>query len=216
MLAIHKIKWKIAQSLEFKWWKRYLKNKQTDDYLSWKLSYWEDVLSSLNAYIPIPISNVILDAGCGPAGIFMALSKNQVDAIDPLLYKYEELTHFNKSRYVWVDFQNYALEDLHVTEKYDLIFCMNAINHVENMDRCYDNLIRALKPNGYIIISTDAHNHSILKKIFQLLPGDLLHPQQYNLKEYHLFLTKRNCKIVTDILLKKGTVFNYYITLAKK
>lgn len=70
--------------------------------------------------------------------------------------------------------------------------------------------------DGFIIISTDAHRYNFLKNIFQLIPGDMLHPHQFNLKEYNNFLVKRDLKIITDILIKEEIIFNYYITIAKK
>ena len=66
------------------------------------------------------------------------------------------------------------------------------------------------------MISTDAHKHSFLKKIFQLIPGDVLHPIQHNLQEYNQYLTERNLSILKDILYKEELIFDYYITIAKK
>lgn len=209
-------RWKIAQTLEYKWWQRYLQKKDTTEYLSWKFHYWQDLLLKLTKYIELPQAKTILDAGCGPAGIFMALKGNTVDAIDPLLDKYEQLPHFVKDKYTWTNFKQQSIEQLNATEKYDIIYCMNAINHVENIELCYDNLVRALKPNGYLVISTDAHKHEYLKKIFQLIPGDILHPYQFNLQEYNAFLTKRNCEIIQDVLYKEERIFDYYITVTRK
>jgi 2-polyprenyl-6-hydroxyphenyl methylase/3-demethylubiquinone-9 3-methyltransferase len=209
-------RWKIAQTLEYKWWQRYLKNKDAFEYLGWKFHYWQDVLLRLSKVVELPQSKTILDAGCGPAGIFIALKGNTVDAVDPLLDKYENLPHFSKEKYLWTQFHQQSIEQITAVEKYDIIYCMNAINHVENIELCYDNLVRALKPEGFLIISTDAHKHNFLKKIFQLIPGDILHPYQFNLAEYNAFLTKRNCVIIEDILYKEEGIFNYYITVAQK
>jgi 2-polyprenyl-6-hydroxyphenyl methylase/3-demethylubiquinone-9 3-methyltransferase len=93
---------------------------------------------------------------------------------------------------------------------------MNAINHVNNIELCYDNLVKALKPDGYLIISTDAHKHPFLKKIFQLIPGDMLHPVQLDINEYNNFLTNRKLAIVKNILQKEEKIFDYYITIAQK
>lgn len=209
-------KWKLAQTLEYKWWQNYLQNKNTAEYLQWKCSYWQDLLLSLSKYIEIPESKTILDAGCGPAGVYIALKGNTVDAIDPLLDKYQQLQHFQPDKFSWTQFRNIAIEALNEQEKYDIIFCMNAINHVNNIELCYDNLVSALKPDGYLIISTDAHKHNFLKKIFQLIPGDVLHPVQLDIKEYDSFLQKRNLTILENILYKEERIFDYYITIAQK
>ncbi len=209
-------KWKLAQTLEYKWWQNYLKKKDSIEYLEWKCHYWENLLQTISKNVEIPGGQAILDAGCGPAGIFIVLKDNTVDAIDPLLNKYKSLPHFQPEKYPWTQFKNIAIEDLNEDKKYDFIFCMNAINHVNDIDRCYDNLVKALKPNGHLIISTDAHRSNFLKKLFQLIPGDMLHPVQLNIKEYNALLEKRNLTIIRDILYKQERIFDYYITIAKK
>ncbi len=209
-------KWNLAQSLELKWWKKYLTNKDRKQYLEWKSNYWNNLLFDIKKYIELPEHCIILDAGCGPAGIFICLKKNQVIAIDPLLEKYLENDLLQQDNYPWVQFKQCKIEDLNYIEKFDYIFCLNAINHVKDIEKSYNTLIAALKPSGILILSTDAHKHSILKKIFQLIPGDMLHPVQLNIEEYNAHLLKRNMEIIKNILYKEESIFNYYITIAKK
>ncbi len=213
------LKWKLAQALEYRWWQRYLKKKDTSEYLTWKKQYWVTLLQSfLSDTTALKTINdkTVLDAGCGPAGIFLSLQGNTVDAMDPLLDKYKSLPHFIPEQYPWVSFINSTIEALHEAAKYDLIFCMNAINHVSDIELCYDNLFKALKPGGYLIISTDAHRYTFLKKIFQLLPGDVLHPIQLDIEDYNKHLTQRGFKIIKDTLYQQEAIFNYHITLARK
>jgi 2-polyprenyl-3-methyl-5-hydroxy-6-metoxy-1,4-benzoquinol methylase len=209
-------KWKLAQTLEYRWWHHYLQKKDTQAYLDWKIEYWEELLLTISKYVELPEGKTILDAGCGPAGIFLALKGNTVDAIDPLLDKYASFSHFQPEKCSWTHFRNIPIEQLEEIEKYDIIFCMNAINHVNNVALCYDNLVRALKPGGYLVISTDAHRHLFLKKLFQAFPGDMLHPVQLDINEYDALLTARNMEIIKHILYKEEKIFNYYITIAKK
>ncbi len=37
-------KWRLAQHLEIRWWKNYLKSKDKDTYYQWKRSYWNDFI----------------------------------------------------------------------------------------------------------------------------------------------------------------------------
>jgi len=67
-----------------------------------------------------------------------------------------------------------------------------------------------------LVVSIDAHRSNIVKKIFQFLPGDVLHPVQLNLSEYNEKLTHRGLTIVKDILYKREAIFDYYITIAQK
>jgi 2-polyprenyl-6-hydroxyphenyl methylase/3-demethylubiquinone-9 3-methyltransferase len=108
------------------------------------------------------------------------------------------------------------LEDLDVRNEYDIIFCLNAINHVADLELALDRLIGSAKVGATIVVSIDAHNHSFLKKLFRLVPGDILHPHQYDLAEYVAMLARRGVEVQTQLLKKKETIFNYYILVGKK
>ena len=79
------IQWKIAQSAELKWWKQYLRGKSITDYKTDKIQYWNTLLTGIQQHLPQLVNQRVLDAGCGPSGIFMALDKSKIHAIDPLL-----------------------------------------------------------------------------------------------------------------------------------
>ncbi len=210
-------RWKTAQYAERKWWQQYLKNKDVTQYLNWKKEYWKNLLLKCHHYFILKTEYNILDAGCGPAGIFIAFDKNKVTAFDPLLDTYElDLNHFKKSMYPNVEFINAGLEDFSSGKMFDVIFCMNAINHVHDISKSVDKLIEHAVTGAYIVITIDAHTHTIFKKIFQLLPGDILHPHQYDLNEYQNMLTQRGCTIEGTELLKHAFFFDHYMLIAKK
>jgi 2-polyprenyl-6-hydroxyphenyl methylase/3-demethylubiquinone-9 3-methyltransferase len=203
------IRWKIAQAAELRWWQGYLRKKEPKAYLQWKKNYWKDFLQKCE--IEVANDLACLDAGCGPAGIFTILDKQQVDAIDPLLLSYEEkLSVFKQADYPWVRFLPFPIEALEAEKRYDFIFCLNAINHVSDWAGSIDKLMRALKPNGTLLLSTDVHRHNWLKPIFRLLPGDILHPQQHSLKEYLQILETYKPQSIRTILIKREGIFDYY------
>ncbi len=206
---MNKLRWKIAQFAEIRWWQRYLKRKPVDQYLERKIAYWNTFLQIAGVH-PEP-DDKILDAGCGPAGIFIILDKQQVDAIDPLIDRYEEkLDHFKKSSYSNVSFFSTSLEDFQPENFYDLIFCLNAINHVDNLDASLNILVSCLRPGGKLVISIDAHNHQLPKHLFRRLQIDTLHPHQYDVKEYRQKLVDRGLEVLNEVLSRKGAIFNYY------
>ncbi len=205
-----KLRWKIAQAAELRWWKNYLKNQSVSSYLSDKKEYWKRVLKQLE--VEPEIGNKILDAGCGPAGIFTILEDYEVDAIDPLLEDYESnLPHFNPEAYPKVQFFKSTIEEFKSPKPYDLIFCLNAINHVDDLSRSLDNLFSSLSEGGKLVLSTDTHKHALLNPIFKTIPGDILHPHQYDLEEYREMLLTRGARIKKEICLKKGNIFDYWV-----
>ena len=212
------LRWQIAQKVELQWWKNYLRKKTPTDYLAWKKNYWRELLKKIGFRdILDKKNNAILDAGCGPAGIFMVLENAKVTAIDPLLKQYEtELSHFSLEKYPNVTFQNIGLESYKTNEKFDAIFCLNAINHVSDINLSFDNLIAAARKNADIIVSIDVHNYSFFKHLFRLFQADILHPHQYDLAEYKHLLEQKGVKIQQTILMKKAFFFNYYVLCGTK
>jgi 2-polyprenyl-3-methyl-5-hydroxy-6-metoxy-1,4-benzoquinol methylase len=211
-------RWKLAQAAEIRWWQGYLKNKPTSDYAVWKTKYWQDLLKEIGLDTQITEGSRILDAGCGPAGIFMIFKNQELDALDPLLDEYEaKLPHFRRENYPNVQFFSQPLESFsHKKAVYDTVFCLNAINHVADLQRAFDVLVDATKAGGTLVVSIDAHNYSFLKTIFQALPGDILHPHQFDLAEYSDMLTSRGCRIERTLLKKSEFIFNYYVLVVTK
>lgn len=213
------LKWRIAQKAELKWWERYLAQKPVDDYLSWKRAYWRDLLEPIRSEIGLDSAASILDAGCGPAGVFTimdGLSAERINAFDPLLDSYAgKLDHFSKERYPHISFQNCGLEDFK-GGSYDLVFCMNAINHVADISLAYDVLTRAVKPGGWLVVTIDAHNHQFFKRLFRLVPGDILHPHQYDLKEYEEMLAVRGIQTEAPRQIKQEFFFDHYLQWGRK
>jgi trans-aconitate methyltransferase len=159
----------------------------------------------------------IADLGCGPAGIFTVFENKMVVAVDPLLNTYEKtLPFFEKEDFPYTTFINQKLEDFQPSDKSDIVFCMNAINHVADIDLAYNRLINAAKDGGYVVVSIDAHNYSFFKSLFRLIPGDILHPHQYDLEEYCDFMTQRNCTILKKLLVKKEFFFSHYVVVGRR
>jgi len=210
------LRWRVAQQLEVKWWQNYLKGKQPETYLPWKKAYWTTLLEELSPSLSLSQGMQVMDAGCGPAGIFMALEEQQVTAVDPLLEAYRTLPHFQPEQYPHVQFKTGSIENIQEENQYDVIFCLNAINHVADIHLAYDRLVKAIKPGGFLVVSIDAHNHAFLKHIFRLLPGDALHPHQFDLSEYAAFLTDSGLEIRQTLLKTPGSIFDYYVQVAQK
>ncbi|NNC94703.1 MAG: class I SAM-dependent methyltransferase [Chitinophagales bacterium] len=209
------IRWGIAQKAEINWWKRYLATKPVGEYLQWKKNYWLDFLDKLGFSLNDLSGKKILEVGCGPAGIFTILTESDVTAIDPLLENYSsKIHHFNPSEYPNVNFQNGSIEEYIESRSFDLVFCINVINHVRDIKGSIRNIRKVLDPGGELVISIDAHNYSILKHLFRLTQLDILHPHQFDIDEYQKMLhgfetSKVEC-------LKDRFIFNYYALRCKR
>lgn len=209
------LKWRIAQAAEIRWWRRYLGRKDPGAYRRQKEAYWKKMLERTGlAFAP---QARVLDAGCGPAGIFLILREQKVDAIDPLLEAYaRQLPYFAPADYPWVRFEARRLEDLKAVAVYDAVFCLNAINHVADLETALDRLLTVARPGAPMVISVDVHRSFFLKQLFRLLPGDVLHPHQHSLDDYLARLKQRGCRIRKVERLKPGRIFDYYLIVAER
>lgn len=213
------LRWKIAQWFELQWWKRYLTGKSKEEYITWKTNYWLQLMRTLELGKAIEAADSIIDFGCGPFGLPLANQqwKKELTAVDPLLDEYAAtIPFFDKHDYSATHFITQPMEDFSSPEKFDLVFCMNAINHVHSMYKAFDVVVNSAQQNSKIVVSIDAHNFSFFKFLFRLIPGDILHPHQYDLKEYSRFLESRNCKIEQAVCIKQEFFFDHYVLVARK
>ena len=202
------LRWRLAQWLERRWWRHYLHRRPVSGYREQKQQYWQRVLATVG-WQPRPGARV-LDAGCGPAGIFMILSDSRVLAVDPLIRAYaQDLPHFRPADYPWTDFRPGRIEAGFPEGPFAEIYCLNAINHVADWSAALDALTAAARPGTRLLLASDVHRYRFLCRLFRLLPGDALHPQQHRSEDYRRALRQRGWRIERETCLKRGRVFDY-------
>jgi 2-polyprenyl-6-hydroxyphenyl methylase/3-demethylubiquinone-9 3-methyltransferase len=211
------IRWKTAQALEWRWWLAYFKNKEKASYYKAKKAYWHKWLNIFSQYIPVQSATRVADLGCGPAGLYTILQNSSITAADPLLDEYEaQLEFFKKADYPHVNFITSTLENFQDDEGFDIVYCMNAINHVRDINLAFKKLVASTKSGGFPVVSIDAHNHAFFRYLFRSVPIDVLHPHQYNLEEYSKFLIDNGCHIKATITIKEEFLFNHIVLIAQK
>jgi len=212
-------KWKLAQWLELKWWKRYTANKSKQDYIAWKTTYWKRLFEKIGIVQDIRNADNLIDFGCGPFGVALLNETWQklLVAVDPLIDSYEiELPFFSKSDYTHTTFLHQKMEDFSSKKTFEIVFCLNAINHVADIEKAFAILSSATRPLGKLALGIDAHNFSFLKHLFRLIPGDLLHPHQYDLDEYISFLEKHGFILISKHKINNDFIFGYWVIVAER
>ena len=203
-----KVRWQLAQQLEWRWWRRYLRRRSLPDYLSQKRAYWQRTFAALR--ISFRPAERVLDAGCGPAGAFIYLHDTQrLTALDPLLERYASLPIFDPADYPTVRFVPAPLETHGLRPPFDTICCFNAVNHVRDWSASLDALTELAAPHTRLLLSSDVHRYGWLNRLFRWLPGDALHPQQHGPEEYRRALRGRGWRIEREVLLRGGRIFDY-------
>lgn len=209
------LRWNIAQALEIRWWNWYLSGKQPASYLQWKQQYWTGFFRSFN--IPLAPSGQLLEVGCGPAGAFLVLPKENLTVLDPLLPVYRR-KHPEIAEAHLKDVQLIALplEQWQPEQCYDHIFCFNVINHTAQLERCLKHLVDALQPGGRLYLSVDCHRFRLLKGLFRAVPGDVLHPQQNAANDYIRLTEAAGLRLQSSELIKREPIFDYQLFIFEK
>jgi 2-polyprenyl-3-methyl-5-hydroxy-6-metoxy-1,4-benzoquinol methylase len=137
---------------------------------------------------------------------------------DPLLAKYQNsLAVFNPKQYSYVQFVESPIETFFSPRPFQYVFCLNVVNHVKELDRTIDRLYELTEPGGCLILSTDCHNFRLLRRIFQLLQFDILHPHQFTADEYlKIFQNGRKLELVNRAVHKRQMIFSYTSFVFKK
>ena len=209
------IRWKIAQKAELQWWRNYIRKKEPQAYLTWKDNYWIQFLENLD--IQPKVNQSVLDVGCGPAGIFRVLKQQHVTALDPLLDKYEaSLPVFSRKDHSHCQFVISTFEEYESNQKFDWVFCINAINHVANLKASVEKILQLTEENGRLVLSIDVHRFLFWKYLLRILPTDILHPHQHGLEDYKAMVENAGGMVEQEVCYKKGGLFDYYVLIISK
>lgn len=101
----------------------------------------------------------IIDVGCGGGLISLPLSKlgANITAIDANLSNIKILSNYLKNTDLSVNPINTTVEEYIIkypNHLYDVVLCLEVIEHVKNQDVFIKNLLKLLKTSGILILST--------------------------------------------------------------
>lgn len=105
--------------------------------------------------------DVCLEAGGGYAPFKYGLAKRCKKVISVDIDKESQKKAFDSTirlNYNNIFFVNESIQDLRYSEKFDKIYCLSVLEHIEDADvrmRCLENMVNMLKPNGELFISFD-------------------------------------------------------------
>ena len=106
----------------------------------------------------------VLDVGSGVVSILNGLiPSEQIIAVDPLGEEYKTIFDYTKHGIC----EPIALsgEELNYQDEFDIVHMSNAIDHSQQPLIVYENLLRAVKPDGYLIIQGFEYEARYQKKI---------------------------------------------------
>jgi len=176
-------RWKKAQECELKSWLG--SPKHHDDWNSWWLHYFKNYEclkdEKFNSYIEV---------GCGPYAknteFFLNIFPDikDVSLLEPLLYNFVTADYHVKkiSDQYNAKLINSSIEEHEPSRTYDIVLCINVLDHVKDANLCMQIMNKMLSKNGILILGQDLTNEEDLISDPSSL-NDIGHP----IKLDHLF-----------------------------
>ncbi len=172
-------RWKIAQEAE----KRYRHRcGYSPKNLEQSKRHWEALLDLLPRRCVVDHhSKRILEVGGAGSSVFLAVKGRINVAVDPLyefLFKlYPVLSELDEYRDVV--FVSRPIEDFEIDEEFELVFAINTLDHMGNLDRVSRRIDSLLAYGGYLIILVDCYSDSLVRSLNRRFDADPAHPHHF-------------------------------------
>lgn len=139
---------------ELKFWKNPEKFEPKAGYKSTKDRLMDINIKMFNKIRKNFSKKVVCEIGCGPyGGILPVIKASTKIGIDPLAKEYSKLYKLNNSKILMLDSMCEKLP--FVNESIDAVFCINALDHMQNPFKAIKEMKRVLKKGGYLALSVD-------------------------------------------------------------
>ena len=151
----------------------------------------------------------VLDIGCGGGLISELLAKKNanVTGIDENIYNIKQARDHVKMSSIKIDYKNQSLDTFYKKnkKKYDLILCLEVLEHVNDVKKTLDKISELMKPGGTLILSTI--NRNLKSLIFAKIFGEyVLNWIPVGTHQFEKFLKPE--EIVEFLKLKKIEIKN--------
>ena len=172
-------RWQQAQQRELAEWVR--APVDSSDWNEWWTGHFDNYSFLKNLKI-----RSILEVGCGPWAKNMLTvlgvigqDDKKIFLLDPLLDQYAALgksvTKIDAVKIV------VPLEELAIGEPVDLIICINVLDHVQSVEKCFARMREHLNPGGILILGQDLTNEEDFVKCPEV-STDIMHPIKLDLE----------------------------------
>ena len=200
-----------------------LNNWKDEQNTTWAKFSYELVENNLKKHIPVESPPLrILDAGGGNGVDSLALARmnHQVDLVDTSQQMLDDANVTAALSGVSGRIQTHALDILSLSKQFpepefDIVLCHNVIQFVDDLDPVLDQLLKLLRPGGFLSLITVNQYSSVYQAAF--LEGDLDkaydsldQADQHNLT-FNIDVREFRANDLSDTLITKGCqIENHY------
>ena len=151
----------------------------------------------------------VLDIGCGGGLISELLAKKNanVTGIDENIYNIKQAREHAKMGSIKINYKNQSLDTFYKKnkKKYDLILCLEVLEHVDDVKKTLDKISELMKPGATLILSTI--NRNLKSLLFAKIFGEyVLNWIPVGTHQFEKFLKPE--EIVEFLKLKKIEIKN--------
>ena len=151
----------------------------------------------------------VLDIGCcgGLISELLAKKNANVTGIDENIYNIKQAREHVKMSSIKIDYKNQSLDTFYKKnkKKYDLILCLEVLEHVNDVKKTLDKISELMKPGGTLILSTI--NRNLKSLLFAKIFGEyVLNWIPVGTHQFEKFLKPE--EIVEFLKLKKIEIKN--------
>ena len=185
-----KTRWNRAQVAEKRFWDKFLNMNYT------ARPEWRHYFNLIKKYVPIKKDTAILDVGCGAYGILNGLKTGKRYGIEPLMDFFLSKIKMSK-KIKWIAGKG---EKLPFKNKFfDVIFCINVLDHVEAPEKTLKEINRCLKDKKIFFLTLNCYGLpvALFRRFLEKINfGDPGHPHSYTIKEMEHLLSSNNFEVV--------------------
>ncbi len=143
-----------------------------------------------------------LDAGCGPMASFAHLLARRFAAWHFVGVDLKPKVSQSRLPNLWLCIGD--LRALPIAGRFDVIYCIDVLEHLEDVETCLYNLTRCLIPNGYIFLHVPSRRQRHFLPGVDLKyswlgpgePGDLHIWEGFEPRELETWLSKAGCQVL--------------------
>ena len=154
----------------------------------------------LNSKSEQPLKKLkILDIGCGGGLLAESIYRlgAEMTGIDASKNNVEVAKLHAKEMNLNIKYEHFSPENLNLKNKFDVLLCMEVIEHVKNVNLFIENCSKLIKKNGIMFISTI--NKNLKSYIFAILGAEyILRWLPIGTHDWEKFLTPQNLEIITS------------------
>jgi len=151
------------------------------EYLRLRKDTWASLVDLLKDEITLNGAQRVLDIGCGPTSIFLAIREGEKYVVDPTLERLFQLHPFVREvkEYRDVHFISSPVEEATFDKKFDLIFTINSLDHVGALRPVINKIDDLLAPGGRLVVIVDCYADRAVRNIMSFFDVDLPHPHHF-------------------------------------